>query len=112
MGVLIGLEHLADGSIADRNFLQLANLVIDTGGRSLGIRFGSDTVSFTAAAQSANKVISHGLGKTPILVLGIVGTQGMFLNTFTYTDTTFTASAYYAAGTTTGNFTIFWVAIG
>lgn len=67
---MIALEHLADGTISDRNFQALARLVPDTGGRSVAMRFGNVTLTWSASTASGNQTPAHGLpaGLTPINV--------------------------------------------
>lgn len=65
-------EFLPDGAWETlRRILGLiASSLIDTGGRSIGIRFGSGTVTFPGGAQTSTVMnVSHGLGKTPVCVL-------------------------------------------
>lgn len=113
----ISLENLGDGSVADRNFLKLAQLVVDAGGRSIGIRFGSDSLTWPAAGTSSNtKTITHGLGRTPIVVGGwgsdSTTAQFFYCYPFTFTSTQFSMRgvAEAAPGVQTKTFT--WVALG
>ena len=63
---MISLEHLADNSISDRNFLKLMSLVPDTGGRSVGIRSGTVTLTWPGAAQQSDApTFAHGLTIAP-----------------------------------------------
>lgn len=111
---MIGLEQIADGSVTDRNFQKLMSLVIDTGGQSVGLRFGVASVTHTASVQGV-QTVTHGLGRTPGAVLCTVnaGADG----------TAYTASAFNLAATTFGIVTtrapafsatlsVYWVAIG
>jgi hypothetical protein len=107
---MIGLEHLADGSISDRNFQKLRILVPDTGGRSVDIRFGVASVTFTASTISATNTFAHGLGRTPYVVLGsrdALAKPGCFARD----DTNLSFNAEYSASHT-GEVLIDWVAIG
>lgn len=62
----VSLEQLADGSVADRNFQALARVVLDTGGITAGVRFGTVTFTFTSSNVSATETVDHGLGVVPI----------------------------------------------
>jgi hypothetical protein len=67
---------------------------IDTGGRSLGIRFGSDSLTWPAAGTSSNtKTVTHGLGRAPIVVGGwgsdSTTAQFFYCYPFTFTSTQF-----------------------
>lgn len=110
----ISLEQLADGSTSDRNFQKLQVLVLDTGGASLGLRMGTGSVTFTAANTSAVKVVSHGLGRTPAVVLTTPNANTGFVFSVTArASTTFSVQGFTTGGgsvTTTVNFD--WVAIG
>lgn len=110
----IVLEHLADGSISDRNFQTLMKLVPDTGGQSVGIRFGVATCAWTASAYSAALVVSHGLGKTPVNIqLTPHSNPDMTFGPTARSATTFTVQGYFAPGIAiTGSFPVDWVAIG
>jgi hypothetical protein len=66
---MINLEQLADGSISDRNFQKLMSLVPDSGGQTVGFRFGETSVTYPGASQSATlKTVAHGLGRIPVVV--------------------------------------------
>lgn len=65
---MIKLEHLADGSVTDRNFVKLAGLVLDTGGQSVGLRFGTFSGT-TSATGELTTTVAHGLARTPGAVL-------------------------------------------
>lgn len=113
---MIGLEYLADGTISDRNFQRLNALVPDTGGQTVGIRFGTSSIGFTASTDSADTVISHGLGTTPVVVLVSVHTAPTFatvaaLNAHSYGATTFTVNGRVASAAT-ATVPIVWLAIG
>ncbi len=66
---MIRLEHLADGSLTDRNFQLLRRLVVDTGGLSLDLRVGQVEFTFTASNVSAIETVAHGLPRAPLAVL-------------------------------------------
>lgn len=73
----IQLERLNDGSPVDRNFalLQLfLDRVMETGGtRGAGVRFGTASVT-TTAATTGSLSVAHGLGKLP--AVGVVSGRG------------------------------------
>ena len=113
----INLETLADNSKADRNFRKLAQLVLDTGGQDVGVRFGTGTATWPGGSQFTNTVtITHGLGRTPIAVVCTCITGGAAIGAyqaFGYTSTTFAVKAQAVdGGTTAGSQTFAWVAIG
>lgn len=66
-------EYLSDGAwdVARRLFATVFRLLIDTGGQSVGIRFGSSALTFAASTNSASTTIPHGLGRLPIVVLAL-----------------------------------------
>lgn len=109
----ISLDPLGDGSVSDRNFQKLMSLVLDTGGRSVGIRFGTATATWTASATSATVTIPHGLGKIPGFV-----TYGSKNTPFEYATASVDATnistvGYQTAGTVvTGTLTFYWVVLG
>lgn len=116
---MISLENLGDGSVSDRNFQKLMSLVLDTGGQSAGIRFGTDTLTWASGQQfSAAKTVTHGLGRTPLVVLALGnGTGGPNLTTiqaFTIGATTFQVQGGFVTGTASGVVTlnIGWAVIG
>jgi hypothetical protein len=120
---MISLENiLGRGEAAiQRNFDKLARLVIDTGGRSIGIRFGSGTFTWPGASAFSNvATVPHGLGRAPGAVF-ITGSSNAGLNAFpdfsvfSFGATTFaaqagTVDAQNPLNTATTNF--YWIAIG
>lgn len=114
---MIPLESVRDGSIIDRNFQKLRNLVIDTAGKTLGIRFGVSSVTFTASATSATATVTHGLGKTPGYIgLTPVSSASWYVLRYlsgSRNSTSFQVSGRTIDGTTpslTASF--FWMVIG
>lgn len=109
----IALEQLADGSVSDRNFQRLMSLVLDTGGRSVGIRFGTGTATWTAAVSSAAVTIPHGLGRTPVAVF--LSTRNPLVG---YAASSIGATSFVATGFETANLAITttntfdWLVIG
>lgn len=65
---MIELEHVSGGDAIGRNFEKLMALVVDAGGQSVSIRFGSSSVVFTASSTSAQRTVAHGLPTTPVAV--------------------------------------------
>jgi hypothetical protein len=113
---MINLENLLDGSIADRNFQALARLGIDTGGQSVGIRFGVATLSWTASTDSAVLTVTHGLGRTPVVVVANSFSAASFASVPYCTTLSFTSTSFGLAGIVraafTGSTQVCWVAIG
>lgn len=114
----IALENLSDGSVSDRNFQALMRLVLDTGGKTVGIRFGAATLTWAGGTQFSNGLtVTHGLGKTPIGVLATanLGTlAGVAAWATTPGATTFTLQGWDPAGSPGAGATdkVFWVVIG
>ena len=64
-------EYVADGDwdAVQRNFEKLRAFVPDTGGKSVGLRFGVATVTWPGGSQQSDSInVTHGLGKTPTVV--------------------------------------------
>lgn len=96
-----------------RDLDAIALAVPGTGGKDVELRYGTAEVTFTASAASANTVVSHGLGRTPVaVVVSSAEGFGIFYQSFTWTTTTFTATGAYPFGTLSGTFTFAWIAIG
>lgn len=114
---MIDLELLTDGTATARNFDKLRTLLIDTGGQSIGLRFGSDSLSFAASAVSVTRTVNHGLAKIPqaILVLPTLGTEYIVANYVgaSRNDVSFQVSGQTNSGSAiTADLGFFWVAIG
>lgn len=63
----IGLERVQEGDWDGLNRVidRLRSLVLDTGGQSIGVRFGHVTLSWSSSTSAGNQVVAHGLGRTP-----------------------------------------------
>lgn len=111
---MIKLEQLADGSAADRNFQRLVGLVLDTGGRSIGFRFGS-TVVATSASATGSATQAHGLGKAPVAAFATgVGSGGLInaeIQSFDATNVVLRVGYTDGTGRTQNN-TVYWLVIG
>lgn len=93
----------------------IAKAMIDTGGRAIKVRFGTDTVVYTAANSSAAKTISHGLGTAPIAVFCQMTSP--VVNSIFYIDsvsaTTFVTRGHETTNAAvTGSQPFYWVAFG
>ena len=113
----IALEHLADGSIVDRNFQKLMRLVPDTGGQTVSIRFGVDSVDFPVSTDSTVKSILHGLGRVPLAVFVVGGDfTGSWPGMASYVTDALTSTTFDVAGQSSGGGprtnAIYWLAIG
>lgn len=114
---MISLEKLLDNSVAARNFLKLARLVLDTGGKSIGIRFGTGSIAFAASTDSTQPcIVLHGLGKAPQVIFatnkGASGyTKIAAFTTDIVTSTSFQVFARIPSATT-GTLDFYWIAIG
>lgn len=76
-------------------------------------RAGSDTVTFTAAATSATKVVTHGLGSSPAAVTLTSRNVGVEYITTARSSTTFTVQGYTTPGNNiSATDTFDWVAVG
>lgn len=108
------LKERFDGT--QRNFEVIAKSMVETGGRSIGVRFGSTTVVF-AAAPEATKAVSHGLGKTPVAAFAfpvLATTQTLFCSARTgasATSITFQFNTDNAVNFT-GTVTFYWLVLG
>lgn len=110
---MISLEQLADGSVSDRNFQRLMQLVPDTGGRALGVRWGSSSATWTAARDAADVTIPHGLGRAPVFVKAVSRTVLLEYALVSEDETEFVLRGYHTPGTTiSGTFNFLWVAVG
>lgn len=107
----ISLEQLRDGSVSDRNFQTLMRLVLDTGGLTIGMRFGTTTLTFTASTVSATATINHGLGSAPIAVL--LGSRDALMQPgcFARSGTQLSINGLYNSSVST-TAAVDWVAIG
>lgn len=111
--VMTRLEQILDGSVTARNFDAVARLLIDTGDQSFGVRIGTADATFTAADTSASTVVSHGLGRTPVVVVMQERGGGLRASVDARSDTTFTFRGYTTQGTTlTNTVTYDWLVIG
>lgn len=114
----IALEQLADGSISDRNFQRLATLVLDTGGKTVGIRFGTNsTVDFAASKDSSVATVTHGLGKTPVAAFCQFHDTGSLTispvaNIGGLTSTQLSVAGHNDTAITATDVPFFWVVIG
>lgn len=118
---MIRLEHLRDGSVSDRNFETLARAVMDTGAddkgrpRELAVRFGTKTVTYAGGTTDANAVVTHGLGKTPVVVFTQSGTLVAHARPASIGATTFDAALRTVDGTNPVGgtvYTVYWLVIG
>jgi hypothetical protein len=110
-----------DAKSIQKNFDYLAgiltNLMGGSGAGNVGIRFGTSTMAWAASTDSGPKTITHGLGKTPVVVFVTNGdTVGSYpgIAAFTVLSVNSTTFDTYGrtAGAITGTKAIFWVALG
>lgn len=117
---MISLGYIApdDWPSIERLRVSLERLLIDTGrSEAIGIRFGTGTVTFTASRVSASTAVTHGLGRTPVVVFVMDATDHtshvVAFSAFSYTSTQFTTRGDFTDGTAaTGGSAFVWVAIG
>lgn len=97
----------------------IATRLLDTGGRSLKLRAGSDSVTYPGGSALSNgKNVSHGLGSTPIAVALVANSAGVGASyafvtgalTSTVIPMQITAPGFTPALNTTQTF--YWLAIG
>lgn len=119
----IALEDVkaGDWEAVRRTVDALRSLVLDTGGASIGIRFGVTTISWAGGTPfSSAPTVLHGLGKTPVVVIPksatfLTGSKFVLVDAVLYTSTDFTIQGVTddrsnpAAATTCS---VVWVAIG
>lgn len=110
----ISLEQLHDNSPADRNFHKLAQLVLDTGGKTIGIRFGTGSVTFTASTTSATQTIAHGLAKVPqyIACQALDSSGAITVRPVSGADAVNFQAVGRTASAVTGAATFYWAVIG
>lgn len=118
MTVSLEYVHENDWAAVSRLIDQLNGLLIDTGGRSVGIRFGSNTITWPGGSgTTSSTTVTHGLGRTPAGVYVSASTTlgGTHINATSVGATTFsvqgtTIDGSSPAGGTTGTF--YWLVIG
>lgn len=95
---------------------RLAMSAIDTGGRSIKLRWGTGTLTFAASTDSAHVTVTHGMGSAPVAVAPIASSAPTFndiprFNVDAFTSTTFGINGQKSvANSTSVNF--LWIAIG
>lgn len=115
---MIALEPLLDNTPAARNFSKLASLVPDTGGQSVGVRFGTQQLTWPGSnTTTSTATVTHGLGRTPVVVLANVVSGAPFAVTSlgTVGAATFTLNARTVDGSSPANgthATVHWMVIG
>jgi hypothetical protein len=117
---VIALEQLADGSISDRNFQTLARLVLDTGGLSAGVRFGTGTLTWPGGSPFTNTLpLAHGLGRIPTIAVATAtlaaGTDTCGLHVVTFDATNVQWRGYQMQGVSpvaATTKTFYWAVIG
>lgn len=109
--------HARDPEL-QRNLDELKGRTIDTGGKSVRLRFGTGTLVYTASQQSATLTVTHGLGTTPVNVQLTPSSAGLGLFAVdlidgSKTSTTFQVAGYIVnGGAVTVNESFDWLAIG
>lgn len=115
---MIALEHIApeDWAAVERVRQALQSLVVDTGGQSIGVRFGAASVTWPGGSPfSTAKTVTHGLGRTPVTVLTTPNNSPSTCYVDTVGATTFNITLHTddgsspAAATTR---TVYWLVIG
>jgi hypothetical protein len=120
----VALPHFDEDDRRQSNWEEILRRLIDTGGQSIGVRFGADTLAWpgVAAATSNTKLVAHGLGKVPIVV--ICAAYVPAANTVTrgidieaddalFNTTDFTCRGIFGNGvTSSATWPFCWIAIG
>lgn len=114
---MIPLEHLADGSISDRNFQKLMHLVVDTAGLEVAVRFGIGSLTWPGGSRLTGALtIDSGLGVTPtVVVFGSVETNMHVALTGVPSTASFTVQGNTIDGSSPPSSTsrsFYWVAVG
>lgn len=100
-----------DDNTLQFNFDKIAHGVLETGTRQMSLRCGVDTFAYTAGTSSAVVTVTHGLGKTPLVVFLQTDTGESMNRTLNVGAVTFQAQGVRTA-VTTASYTFFWLAIG
>lgn len=126
----VSLEHIAPGDwgAVERVRQLLQSLVIDAGidattklPRSVGIRFGTATITWPGGTPFATVAVTHGLGRTPTAVFaGDAGGGTMNTNIPVWSATSPGATTFTAAAETSDasapavglTRTFYWLAVG
>lgn len=108
---------LDDDSERQQKFDQIAQAMPGFGGKSVEIRYGTTVLTWTASTTSAGATVSHGLGKTPQIVVATVGAYGSsnaaHAQVGGFGATTFNLQGQITAGAAlTGTLPCYWIAIG
>lgn len=112
---MIALDHIADGDwqAVERLRLALQSLVVDTGGQSIGVRFGTSTATWTAAATTPGVTIPHGLARSPIYAHASTRTSLLEYAVTSRDATNIVVTGFVTMNTAfTGSATFDWVVIG
>lgn len=96
-------------------FDQLSKAMPGFGGKSVEIRFGGATLTWSAAALSVVASVPHGLGRAPVSVqLTPDATFGASWHPVVngYDASNLSVRGWSAAGVQTGSAVVYWIAIG
>jgi hypothetical protein len=115
------LEFVSDPTIR-RNFEKLLGTLIDTGGKTLHLRFGKSTVLASSSADYTDATnIAHGMGSTPVVVIATTWQGGntpsgiLVWGIKALDATNFQIQGKAADGTLlgpSGSYQVLWLAIG
>jgi hypothetical protein len=112
---MTGLPFFDDDAGRQQNWDEILQRLIDTGGQSVGIRFGLATDAWPGGSDTTTGVaIAHGLGKTPIGVFTQSTTITAHARPTALTSTTFNVNLRTIDGSSpgAGAATAYWLAIG
>lgn len=98
-----------------QKFDALARAMAGFGGKSVEIRYGTATLTFTASTDSAAVSVTHGLGRLPVSVVAM-SFGSSFGRVANCNWASPTATTFLFAGEVktafTGTVTVTWIAIG
>jgi hypothetical protein len=121
----VRLEHTGAYDVAQRNFDVIEALAVTAGDQSAQIRFGTATLTWPGGSPRGDNVsVSHGLARTPVVVL-VTASTGVGASTTvfpvvavrggTMTSTTVELTAVTSDGSSPAaatEATVHWLAVG
>jgi hypothetical protein len=109
------LPHFDEDDRRQSNWEEILRRLIDTGGQSIGVRFGVGADSWPGGSDTTSGVaVAHGLGKTPVVVFTQSTTITAHARPTALTSTTFNGNLRTIDGTApgAGAASFYWLAIG
>lgn len=92
----------------------LRALVLDTGGKSLGLRVGVGSGTWTASNLAADATVLHGLGRVPVAAgAWPINVTGIGWSVMSWNATNIVVRGFGTSGSSfSGTFNFAWAAIG